>query len=160
MSDRTWPQWAWVGEEKMEANWGAPIKWQHTKWHGASCQQLSIHPMSKGFSHLNESTHCQRSLRAEERRAGKAQEEGWERGRADFHPKVKVVSLCSSIPLVSSHIESFFLEDFSDLLTSKCYTIMQLSRLSWPHVLSGVNLELMSMALSSTRCSALWLNTC
>ncbi|CAB1420622.1 unnamed protein product [Pleuronectes platessa] len=40
------------------------------------------------------------------------------------------------------------------------YTIMRLSRLSGPHVLSEVNIELMSLALGSTRCSALWLNTC
>lgn len=55
----------WAGEESRgRANWGALIKWRHTKRHGASCQQLSIHPVSEEFIHLNESMHCQRGPRA------------------------------------------------------------------------------------------------
>lgn len=65
MSGRTWAQRAWAGEESRgRANWGALIKWRHTKWQGASGQQLSIHPVSEEFLHLNESMHCQRGSRA------------------------------------------------------------------------------------------------
>ena len=61
--------------------------------------------------------------------------------------------LCFWTPLV-------FPDVLNNLLTEKCYTLVQLSGLIWPHVPSEVNFVLMSMALSSTRCSALWLNTC
>lgn len=136
-----------VGRRREDGRqkWDAPIKWQHTKWHGASCQLLSIHPMSKGFAHLNESTHCQRSLRAEQMRAEKgrkAQEKWSERKRADFYPKFTVaLILCSSILLVCPHLEYSFLGEFNNPLTSNCNTISQLYRLSWPHVLSEVNFE-------------------
>lgn len=119
--------------------------------------------MSKGFAHLNESTRCQRSPRAEQSR-GEQRKEARLR-RKDRREKEQIFTqtmrlywaYVQSVILVCPHIEYSFLGEFSNPLTSNCYPIMQLSGLSWPHVLSEVNFEWMSMALSSTRCSALWL---
>lgn len=87
-----------------------------------------------------------------------AWENGWEKKKRRFW---LYWALRSSIFLVCPPIEWSFLTgshlgEFNNPLT--CYTVTQLSGLSWPHVLSEVNFVLMSMALSSTRCSALWLN--
>lgn len=148
----------WGTQGGGRANWGAPIKWQHTKWHGASCQQLSIHPTSKGFAHLNESADRHRGLRARQRRRGeqrrleikderentkkKKNQVHWANIRYPFNPSTLNT-------LTSSH-----LGELSNPVSPVCY-ITQLTGPSRPQLQSEATSVSMSLASSSTRCSAL-----
>lgn len=119
--------------------------------------------------HISMSLRTAREVReqsgGEQRKEAKLEKKD-EREKHYFDQIFKVVlSLGSSILPVCPPIEYSFLTgihfgEFNNPLTSVCYHATQLSGLSWPHVLSEVNFVLMSMVLSSTRCSALWLNTC
>lgn len=98
-----------------------------------------------------------------ESRAAREQRKRKARGKSNLTKNLR--SSPASFPPFGFFIYFFFLTgshlgDSNNPLTSNCYSVMRLSGLSWPHVLSEVNFVLMSAALSSTRCSGLRLNTC
>lgn len=139
MSDQAWQEEERVGRQSKSAT----VKWQWTKWHGASCQQLSIHLVSTGFAHFIESTHWQRRPTAEQSRGGK----DWSKIYCAY------VETCSCLSNYVIYDFSDLLGELNNFLTSNCYTVRQLTGLSWPHILSEVNSLLMSRAFDLTRCS-------
>lgn len=162
-SNRTWPQWAWIAGERRGRQTGALQL-------SGSTQSGMGHPASNCLFIL-----CQRDLHIPmsppaAREVQRRKKEGRLRGNNEkelgFHKEMYgCTALVVEISPALSTFRALFLScshlgGFDDPLTPDCYSIMQLSGLSQPHVLPEVNSVIMSLALNSTRCSASWLNTC